>query len=758
MPDETILATGAAEVLNDIMVGKGDEGSIFKTYMPKAEVGQKIFRELYRRFSQKKKGFFMDDNTKETGVLPQCHSLQAMMGLAANFGLSFDDDSLIEGKNLTVREVMDTVIEELLTRLQGEGEDEREGAIPYLFDATPYETNGQFDKVYGNVDTITWVITTFLQVLTYHAQIGEICKWEDQLVDVIRCGLQYLNDAFIADEGYEGKSSLTIGWNFTKDCEEPSLYYTYTVCECFLDFNNTFRDYLDICAARRESELYGFAIDERILEREAKEAAAYKIAEANPDPGFADEAHLRRRARFNPYSELVRVYERINDSRSVEGTLYGALEEKCKKVAATIWRLTQDKLADDFFSNNLHDTLTFEQLRMSTTSDVLFNTVYIINIMIDAGLHNDLALSRRCAEQAGEHIAAQAKQREYDDFMESCQLAIQKAIRTYNKLQVEGKEYIVDQFLVGFNERFDRHQTRIKELRKLRMRIFSLIPLLIHTNNVVGEFLIKYPQAAMQDYLRYILKGRLCKNGKPLWIWEADGFFSASNYYYINSLAEFYEYYERYEKVFIAIDEQNRETTKTIRREYFDELTSGLPESEKDTIEEGAAITELFQRNKNLDFALAEEKRAVAAEREEVARLTDALHNQRSALEDAVIDIVSKEMGERLPALLCSFLKDAAAEIGTPAAVQGKATEYAPVKAALSEVMMAMLAAAVGKTVINANYTDEENAKAFKDVNRWVRSDIKSCLDLYVASVRNFEDRSSALYRAMQDVRNKETL
>jgi hypothetical protein len=119
----------------------GDQ--LFYTYKDKSEIGKKIFKELYKRFNQNPKrgtvGFYMDDS-KEVGLLSQCQSLQALLLLASDFDLRFDDKHLLSDtkENTTIRDIMDMVIEDIIqNRLQKNVTTSGK----YCFDASPYETD-----------------------------------------------------------------------------------------------------------------------------------------------------------------------------------------------------------------------------------------------------------------------------------------------------------------------------------------------------------------------------------------------------------------------------------------------------------------------------------------------------------------------------------------------------------------------------------------------------------------------------------------
>lgn len=711
----------------------GDGQQIFYHYKDKREIGKNIFAELYKRFNNDPEqgaiGFCMD-NAGQVGLLSQCQSLLALLLLASDFDLTFDDDKLIsqEQTNLTIRQIMDIVIEDVLTRIKTK----QKGV--YRFDASPYETK-LFTVEYSNVEAITWVIPCFLQALKYHAAIRETCMWEKELVDVIRYGMRYLNDAFIDSTGVGSSQKLEIGWNFTKNCEEPSLYYTFAVCECYVDFYETFSEYLSYREAVRNNNLYGSKrpVPKKLENQFQNQMRAYKEQLEAGDRGVDSETG-KKLAQFDEYNELWLRYKEINgDSDEIDGTEYGRLETNCKKVAKEVWRLSKNYLADTFFYNDLDAKLTEKDIGMATTSDALFNTVYIINIMLDAGLDEDLQLAHDVAISDKDMEDAV---REYNNLLESCQLASQKTFRAYEKLKSNGKDYIVDQFLVGFNERFDIHKDLVKELRKRRMRVFTLMPLLIRTNNVISEYLIKYPQANMRKYLGYILENRYEEGNKPKWIWEKEGYFSCSNYYYVSALGEFYAYYKTYESKYIDINSKSEAQRQKIISEYDAQLRTRTGD-----------IGKLEQNVKDRD--------------NRITSLEKQLKNVQKPVEDAVTAVIHQELEKVVPGLICRFIGDAAAGL-TVADIDGTACtdtqkQFAE---AMSSFVFAMLSQNIYKQVQSKNAlraipaTKEDLAKDYSDLSEKIKSDFSRVVKAYISEISNHQFGESSWYRDNRNFRN----
>ncbi|MBQ9735969.1 MAG: hypothetical protein IJV96_04205 [Clostridia bacterium] len=698
-------------VLRDLVDTSVAGKSIFYAYKDKKLIGKEIFKELYARFHNvegERKGFYMDDS-QQIGILSQCQSLQALLLLASDFDLKFDDKHIVsdEEENMTLREIMDEVIEDVIRRIRT-----KEKGI-YKFDASPYDTARYFSDKYSNIETITWVITSFLQALKYHAEIGETCKWQEQLVDVIAYGIKYVNKSFIKSEN-EGKTNkLEIGWNFTNDCEEPSLFYTFTVCECLVSFFETFSEYLTYRKAVR-SKKNDKAMDNAFK----KHMEDYERDLAKGDQGYSAEG--KKLAQFDAYNELRLRYCEINGGlETIDGTIYGELEANCKAVAREVWRLSKEHLADHFFYNDLNTTLSEEDIAIATTSDALFNSVYIINILLDAGLDEDLALQRDTAIDEDE--AAEAD-REYNNLFDACQLSSQKAFRAYEKLKTQGKEYIVEQFLVGFNENFGVHKDMVKELRKLRMRVFTLMPLLIRTNNAISKYLIKYPQINMRKYLGYILENRYEEKNKFKWIWENDGYFACSNYYYVSALGEFYAYYEEYEQKYIEAFTQNETGRATIVSEHMKELEAP-----------GGDIDNLKRELRDRD--------------DEIKKLSEKLDGVKTPVEDAVAEVVRAEMTRLLPEMLCAFLADAAKGLTVDDVDPTLATDTQKSFAgAMSSFLFAMLSKHILDQVKSGKVTKDENVKKYNELSAWVASRFQKDIKQYIANVKNSDGSTSKLF------------
>ena len=719
MSNEQLMQMKTSSIM-EILKNTETNKTIFNEYVEKETIGRYIFKELNKRFH--KNGFVMQDSSKDVGILSQCQCMQTLVSLAQDFGLDFNTNDFFAGQKGTIREIMDMVIEDVIARICRK--DENGNTTGFVFDASPYDTE-HFSVEYSNIDTITWVITSFLLVLKYHAKVGEVCKWEAILIDIVKYGLDYINNAFIV--GNKENKNLGTGWNFTKDCKEPSLYFSFAVCECYLDFYNTFEPFLEYLHAERNFHEYGEPVDDKLAKEFQKKEQEYEEGR--------DRKVGALEAKYDEYNELARVFRLISgigdyEKLTIQGTPYETFEKNCKNLAQEVWSRVREDLAEKFFYNDLRNTVTEGELRMATTSDVLFNTVYIVNIMVGAGLDEQLDLERKAALRRGDLEGARKKEREYDNLLESCLLAVQKAFRTYESLKSNGKEYIVDQFLIGFNEDFDGHPIAVNELRKLRMRCFSLLPMLIHTNNVVSEYLVRYPQYNMRKYLEYILDNRLVsKDGAATWIWEFDGFFSGSNYYFVLALNEFYVYHEQYEKTYIEIGTQNQEREAEIRAKHLQQL-----QAPDQIIGEQTA-------------KLAKKEDELRARKEEIQALKTELANIQRPVEDAVRQVVAEELEKNLATMLTQVFTHTAKVLTIPSVDSTKDTgkTYAKLHEALTEML------ATAMLTDYAKVTGNKDADDYLELKKRMQSDLEKVSLGYIGSVENAADKKSVLRKMFEE-------
>ena len=586
--------------------------------------------------------FFFSDDMLDVGILSQAQGFQVLAMLLENFDL---DESEKEAKKewkasgkegvepFLVKMPPSAKIDALLDDLF-----KRTPLIPgtnkYQFDCSPYLpkhpmwTSGQ----YAYEDSMTWFVSAMLSMfrLYIHGKYEPSETRKQEAIARVKYCLEYLNNAFIGKEhisdrlqdaygwGWAGSDNVEIkaneklklpyGWNWTAGCEEPSLYFNFAMSEVFIDLHSTFETIIDLADveyidANIDHALKGKASLEEIDDKKAQLRIKYQESLEKETSG--DQKVQGEIARMRE------IFTAINGGVSEvygKGSLYAIFENEVQLTAETIWDAVREKFATEFYATTLESTLTETVIEQSITNDALFNTVFVINTLINAGMDEvyDDQINYYTVNGSQEFMDAINN---FDEIRDAMRLGYDKAYQFYRKLSKKGKEYKVSEFSLSFDEHFVKHNEVVKELRKAHLRIFSLMPLLVKTKTTMSEFVIKYPQYDMQMYLEHILDyrcERTVKNAdgttekKSYWTWEKEGYSSSSNYYFASALNDFYNYYAEYEEVLLDVEFKKNaiieDTKAKTKRELEDTIIKELKQQvetltgENATLEEGLTV------------------------------------------------------------------------------------------------------------------------------------------------------------------------
>lgn len=535
------------------------DGTIFYDYEKREDIGKNIYYEIMSKYfieDEENFGFKLSDELPESGVQTNAQGASIFESLITKFKVGDEAINLYDNYKKVIKKVMEAV--------GGTGE--------YRFDANPYNVKA-FDEEYLFVDTITWVISALLGAYRINNDESIPVKFNDfevrEMSNIIAYGIDYLNKCFCDGEDVS-KNIFSKGWNFTKDCKEPSLYFTFAVSECYIDIYDTFKLIVD--KHNIENKIREIKNDQRYHNGDEFDLNSDKDKEETYLS--QEDQNSWKNIKSIDKDEMKRI-ERLFDVINADGNYY-KLEQNVKDAANDIWRLVKDGLDSNFYNVNLSGTIDNALIESSSSNNALFNNVFIINTIINGGLDEDISdkLARSIDDDEMNKI-----QGEYDNLLEILQAAFQKTVR-YNKfLASKKKDYIVNDFIISCNETFEGEMLKkSQELRKRRIKVFSISPMLIKTNNVISEFLTKYPQADMIKYLdELIMRKRTFfekddKTKEYNWIWENGDYLITANHYYITSLASFYEYLDEYENRFTRIDQENNDLKQSIKDDYKEEL------------------------------------------------------------------------------------------------------------------------------------------------------------------------------------------
>lgn len=201
------------------------------------------------------------------------------------------------------------------------------------------------------------------------------------------------------------------------------------------------------------------------------------------------------------------------------------------------------------------------------------------------------------------------------------QLSIQNTQRCYNEIESDGMLYKIDSYILDFSEKTDKDNSDLaKQLRKVNMAVVPLMPLMLKNNNLMSEYVVRYPQKQMTDSLKDIIRNKRRVGEKSYWVWDKDGYNAITNYYYIDALISFYRYYEKFEEPFIDTEETNK-----------------IRESEKLAIKEAEAQTALANQEN-------EYKAKLRRKEEYISEIRDLGKGLAKLVINGLIDLVDEQI------------------------------------------------------------------------------------------------------------------
>jgi hypothetical protein len=529
-----------------------------------------------------------------------------------------------------------------------------------------------FDNGRSYIDSISWAVPVFLRILNLTDRDGKpafsVKEDHDLLIKakfLAKWCLRYINASVIKDE------KGPIGWNYTKlnnpvDAER-SLNFTYAASTVYLSF---FAEYEDIVKALRTLDKAGNLVEEgdsetdeinivfgdrywndtdtlksnlkdvrKVLEKIEKLEESM-VNKAEEDASKSKELN-KRRTNFEKIRDALDVLsdaknteklktfmwfnddkrvsdddkqksnETTDDSTSTVGEV-ARLKLNLEQVAAVIWEKIEKRIENNFFYDDHNMTEAGEDaIKSGGQTNALFSGLLSIGIMLNA------AYDEKIKDEEGD-IA-------YRKMQDAMLLHIQKTQRFFDDLEEEGNSFGVDTLILRFSQKINDDKEDVakrdadilsdkelaEKLRKHYIRVNSLVPLLLKTNNILSKYVIQYPQKQMGESLLQISKNRVRGDkGDSIWLWESDRYNAVATYYYVDGIFNFYDYYENYEMLYIRRYEDMREKIiidaryeagvrdycEKVEKEYDERLKAQKDEYEK----------ELKKEKKNVDIAREE--------------------------------------------------------------------------------------------------------------------------------------------------------
>ena len=445
--------------------------------------------------------FYSDEKDKLTGYLSDIYGCTAILSLVdvENPGGMISEevaDSLVKNVAYIVKEIKDKGFT----------------LFPYLSNEdNVFNEKGDtlFNRNYPYIGAMTWAISflTSVRKARIHEvtdvdtnekkMIGYLNIDKDLLADInnliVRI-VRHFNEAVIFIEDKDAPDGLKyLGWSYTTNCAEPSLFFTYSVLEAYSDFEDNVFD-----------------------------------VETNPDGSYRIEQGTLFRNYKEDSQDLREAFKK--EAGDKETQIY-RWTKAVERVAQNVWDVYKGVLSKEFVSDQfLHgfDIIKTEDMVKMDHTNALFNNVYLVCILL-YGWTNVLN-----KEESEEIVAT----------MES---ALQNVQRVNDSFTRKGLDYLISTYTVPFiNAHKDRGNTYIKRLNYRRMSDTTLLPILIKANNLIAFYITKYPVKKMDTLFKDIFDNdNICDEE---FLWDDKGYDVKITERYIEAINQFYEYYESYEQ------------------------------------------------------------------------------------------------------------------------------------------------------------------------------------------------------------------
>ncbi|MCL2218338.1 MAG: hypothetical protein FWB94_00405 [Chitinispirillia bacterium] len=547
------------------------QDKILRRYKDRGVVGKLIFDSLwkYREGTDgdgMSEGFYLTSKDKEAGLMSRLYGLNGLLSLINRFNVEPDDEQ---------KEFIKRGVGIVCAHIEKHGYD----LSPYLdssindhyFRSRERRRNG--DR-YSYIGARTWGLSLFLAARKAHLlyekhledpekynQIGIDFTGEMKLIKKnIKDNVEFFVDNVIKIGGEE------LGWGYTdatdQGLKEPSLFYTYSVTEVFSDFE-------DACMHIETFDTKGNVVE--------KDKALLEYINADDNVADTDSKPLATR-----------------------------FKDICFKIGDLVWKKFKDGLKTELFTDSLINPqkVSRDEIEKTSRSSVLFNNLYAIFILFYTYKNN---------RPGGKN------EKNNEEVRTAMSLGLQMIQTLYDELETAGKESIVDRHIVAFDQKHQHHERFNKELNDASILASTLLPMLVKANNLIAYYVYRFPQQKMGRLLDKMLIAKF----ENEWLWENYKFDLLSTERYLEAIADFYDYYEKYEIMYVKnVDDLEKMVEDRVQCEkklLEDKIKGDVDERHRKDIEN---VKSEETKNYPVEKILREEirKRALDA-------VTDALKN-----------------------------------------------------------------------------------------------------------------------------------
>lgn len=619
-------------------------GGTFRIYKKRSDIGYKILKDLipkrdgvYVKNDVQYKGFYLNDKDRTVGLLSQLYGANGLLTLVNRYGVLSATEAEKSGKDELVSGIKSALLD-VLDYVETNNYD-MNPHIDFELNNELFYGDNRDNKYTG---AMTWALSLF--VSARHAIREGVIVFDEKaninrrLFVQIKKIMEYFVKNLINDD--EGG----LGWGYARGCVEPSLFFTYSVIEAYSDFEDN-----AITDTERDDELLDF-LNEGIKNE-------------------ADRLEIRYR-------------------------------NACFAIGDKTWEVYKDYIKDHFFTDRFDGKISCvgtTEIKNSARSSALFNSLYIIFIMFYSYVNSRSELYSFDKAKDRFVCVGTRSEEEKQTFIHTIGRAMQYIKNFYDDLKAEGKESIVDRHTLSFGQ----HNRIIADFGKLlndeSIQASSLLPMLVKASNLIALWIQKFPQQSMTDMFDGMLETKM--EGK--WLWENRRFDLLSTERYLEAVADYFDYYDKYEKNYaekaLKQDQISAQIEEKITQKYETKL--------KEQVKKLSAIQENNIRNTI--------EQSIRAE-----YVIEPVLNKKIA--DAINAAISQKTSEYLIATLEKIAKSYTQ--GDDGGLDGESKK---IRAALEKYIESF----VGDSIVNASQEREVPVGKIKDE---LRKDLKDFATQYL--------------------------
>lgn len=568
---------------------KDEKKGSFYLFKEKPFFGNKFLEAL---MTKRNKTFYLDDNFKLEGFVAQIYGVYEVLSLSKNFLKAQLDENNKQVKVLKKfpvdsQKALANDIRDIYLHIK-----------EYGYDFEPVisnKTNEDFLRLkddsgkqkYPYYGCMTWILSlsTLLWKIYFVDYDIENDSFEnvkpvnanDEIISDPECVkiiysvrkeimnsikdicYEFVNNYISESKNEEG---IKKGWGYTRDCTQPSLYFTYSVLESYNDL---------------DSNIFIGGDDDFYFRPSSMSIEDQKLCEANgiqdTKPVDSYDVNARR---------VENIIDYINEGITNEDDrIEVRFRKQATEVSYYLFKKFKNSIMTSFYNDN-GLIITKEQIYISSSTSALFYPLYLLSSFLYGEVNNyintktaraqflalkspferktyidswyeldlveDNYLTAKNNDELEDLVSLYLK--EYKE-LENCFIeGLNNVQKVYDYMIEKNAEGVVDRHYLTFDQQVTTEPIFSKIFVRENIMVGSILPLLVNVTNLYVSWVTKYPEKQLAKYAMDIFE-KMCnrnKNGELEWLFEQNRYDLHITIRYMDAIANFLSYYDEYER------------------------------------------------------------------------------------------------------------------------------------------------------------------------------------------------------------------